>query len=211
MITLAAFTQMTFVDDRKFPGGPGAYEDVMYYVPTDKVNSNYQIRRSSRTLILTHLGVAFQSYLRDMPVSSLNGDAHLLSGVCDVGELVPLFYRKLMIAYENAVMGILYFLPSIYHQLLLRYHAKCLLYATLLHPIPRLEHLPHGCNCPPFVCSQISHRFCVWTAIDAASGTVLLRARLRVLYNRINGQVGRPQHPRMGQILLHLGACTDKE
>ena len=44
MIMLAAFTQMSFVDDRKFPGGLGTYKDVMYYVPVDKVNSNYQIR-----------------------------------------------------------------------------------------------------------------------------------------------------------------------
>ena len=83
-----------------------------------------------------------------MLISPLDSDAHLLSGVCGVGELVPLFYCKFMITYENAVMGILYFLPSIYHQLLLCYHAKRLLYTTLLHPIPRLEHLPHGCDCP---------------------------------------------------------------
>ena len=47
MITLAAFTQMTFVDDRRFPGGPSAYKDAMYYVPINEVNSNYRIRRSS--------------------------------------------------------------------------------------------------------------------------------------------------------------------
>ena len=54
--------------------------------------------------------MAFQSCLHDTPISPLDGDAHPLSDVCGVGELVPLFYRKLMIAYENVVMGILYFL-----------------------------------------------------------------------------------------------------
>ena len=146
-----------------------------------------------------------------MPISPLDGDAHPLSDVCGIGELMPLFYHRLMIAYENAVMGILYLLPSIYCQLPLCYHTKRLLYATLLHPIPCLEHPPHGCDCPPFVCSQISYRFCVWTAINVASGMVLLHTQLQVLYNRINSQVGQPQHPQMGQILLHLGACMDKE
>ncbi|KAG8220623.1 hypothetical protein J3R82DRAFT_2881 [Butyriboletus roseoflavus] len=35
MISLAAFTQMAFIDDRNYPGGPSAYENNMFSIPID--------------------------------------------------------------------------------------------------------------------------------------------------------------------------------
>ena len=63
MIALAAFTQMAFIDDRNYPGGPNAFENNMFSIPVDDagnaafvlsnwlsdalVVSNYPIRRST--------------------------------------------------------------------------------------------------------------------------------------------------------------------
>jgi len=35
MCSLAAFTQMVFIDDRNYPGGPSAFENNMFSIPTD--------------------------------------------------------------------------------------------------------------------------------------------------------------------------------
>ncbi|KAF8553512.1 hypothetical protein OG21DRAFT_1463955 [Imleria badia] len=35
MIALAAFTQMAFIDDRNYPGGPNAFENNMFSIPVD--------------------------------------------------------------------------------------------------------------------------------------------------------------------------------
>ena len=35
MIALAAFTQMAFIDDRNYPGGPNAFENNMFSIPID--------------------------------------------------------------------------------------------------------------------------------------------------------------------------------
>ncbi|KIJ57991.1 hypothetical protein HYDPIDRAFT_163675 [Hydnomerulius pinastri MD-312] len=35
MVALAAFTQMAFIDDRNYPGGPNAFENNMFSIPVD--------------------------------------------------------------------------------------------------------------------------------------------------------------------------------
>lgn len=35
MTALAAFTQMAFIDDRNYPGGPNAFENEMFSIPVD--------------------------------------------------------------------------------------------------------------------------------------------------------------------------------
>lgn len=39
MIALAAFTQMAFIDDRNYPGGPNAYENNMFSIPIDNTGN----------------------------------------------------------------------------------------------------------------------------------------------------------------------------
>ncbi|KIJ64927.1 hypothetical protein HYDPIDRAFT_89869 [Hydnomerulius pinastri MD-312] len=39
MVTLAAFTQMAFIDNRDYPGGPNAYENNMFSIPVDDVGN----------------------------------------------------------------------------------------------------------------------------------------------------------------------------
>jgi hypothetical protein len=38
-ITLAGYTQMAFIDDRNYPGGPSAFENNMFYVPVDNAGA----------------------------------------------------------------------------------------------------------------------------------------------------------------------------
>jgi hypothetical protein len=39
MIALAAFTQMAFIDDRNYPGGPSAFENNMFSIPVDNAGN----------------------------------------------------------------------------------------------------------------------------------------------------------------------------
>ncbi|KAI9461088.1 hypothetical protein HD554DRAFT_2131070 [Boletus coccyginus] len=39
MISLAAFTQMAFIDDRNYPGGPNAFENDMFSIPLDNMGN----------------------------------------------------------------------------------------------------------------------------------------------------------------------------
>ncbi|KAI9461082.1 hypothetical protein HD554DRAFT_2028457 [Boletus coccyginus] len=39
MISLAAFTQMAFIDNRNYPGGPNAFENNMFSIPVDNVGN----------------------------------------------------------------------------------------------------------------------------------------------------------------------------
>jgi len=39
MIALAAFTQMAFIDNRNYPGGPNAYEENMFSIPIDNMGN----------------------------------------------------------------------------------------------------------------------------------------------------------------------------
>jgi len=39
MCSLAAFTQMAFIDDRNYPGGPSAFENEMFSIPVDNVGN----------------------------------------------------------------------------------------------------------------------------------------------------------------------------
>ena len=39
MISLAAFTQMAFIDNRNYPGGPNAFENNMFSIPIDDMGN----------------------------------------------------------------------------------------------------------------------------------------------------------------------------
>lgn len=39
MGSLAEFTQLAFIDNRNFPGGPNAYENVMFAIPVDSMGN----------------------------------------------------------------------------------------------------------------------------------------------------------------------------
>lgn len=39
MGSLAKYTQLAFIDNRNFPGGPSAYENVMFSIPVDEIGN----------------------------------------------------------------------------------------------------------------------------------------------------------------------------
>lgn len=39
MVSLAAFTQMAFIDNRNYPGGPDAFENDMFSIPIDNAGN----------------------------------------------------------------------------------------------------------------------------------------------------------------------------
>jgi len=70
MISLAAFTQMAFIDDRNYSGGPNAFENNMFSIPVDNVGnvafvlSNWM---SDALLVSTSPAVELNCLLDDSP------------------------------------------------------------------------------------------------------------------------------------------------
>jgi len=78
MIGLAAFTQMAFVDNRNYPGGPSAFEFNMFSAPINQAGNVALVVSNMK------LGMALQSYLSDLLSPSLDRYALPLSVVCGV-------------------------------------------------------------------------------------------------------------------------------
>ena len=95
MVSLVGFTQMTFIDDRNYPGGPNAFEDNEFSIPLDDAGNvafvviNWlcdalmvRMLRSNGLLLTFGSGVAFQSDLPDQQFPYLDYDILSMSHAC---------------------------------------------------------------------------------------------------------------------------------